>query len=421
MKVLVVGGGGREHALCWKLAQSPRVDKVYVAPGNAGCAAVAERVAIQPTQVEALTGFVAKEGIDLTVVGPEAALCAGLVDRLTRLGHRAFGPGRDAARLEGSKSYAKQLCRTHNIPSPDFKTFKDLAAARRYLERAGRYPLVVKADGLAAGKGVRVCQTAEEADEHLVACLEKGAFGEAGETVLVEEFAKGTEISVLVVTDGRTLLELEPARDYKAALEGNQGPNTGGMGCVSPAPIDPAMMRRIEEKVLVPTVHALASEGHPFTGVLYAGLMLTPAGPRVLEYNVRFGDPETQPTMVRLKSDLFELLWATTGGKLDTYQIEWDPRPAVTVVLTSAGYPERYTKGHQIAGISLAERDPDVVVFHAGTEHRGGRLVTDGGRVLNVTALGDTVADARRKAYAAAAKISFEGMVYRTDIGLELE
>ena len=421
MKVLVVGSGGREHALCWKLAQSPRVEKVFVAPGNAGCAAVAERVDIQPTQLDALAGFVKANDIDLTVVGPEAPLCAGLVDRLDRLGHKAFGPRREAARLEGSKSYAKRLCRTHNIPSPDFKEFRDLEAARRYLERAGHYPLVVKADGLAAGKGVAVCQSEEEADAHLRACLEEHQFGDAGHTVLIEEFVKGTELSVMVVTDGRTLVELEPARDYKAAGEGNVGPNTGGMGSVSPAPIEADLLHRIEEKVLVPTVHAMATEGYSFGGLLYAGLMLTPAGPRVLEFNVRFGDPETQPTLARLRSDLFELLWAAASGELHEVEVEWDPRSAVTVVLTSGGYPGSYRKGYEITGIEAAEAHEDVVVFHAGTEMRAGRLVTNGGRVLGVTALGVDVAEARRKAYAAIKEISFEGMVYRTDIGEELE
>lgn len=421
MKVLVVGGGGREHALCWKLSQSPRVTKIYVAPGNAGCEAVAERVDIQANQIDALAGFVHAKGIDLTVVGPEVALCGGLVDRLERLGHKAFGPTRDAARLEGSKSYAKAICRQHNIPTPDFKVFKDKESVERYLERAGgRYPIVLKADGLASGKGVAICHDDAEVDAHLTDCFDRSIFGEAGATVLVEEFIKGTETSVLVITDGQTLAVLPPARDYKAANDGNEGPNTGGMGAVSPAPIDAKTMRRVEEKILVPTVHAMSFEGHPFRGTLYAGLMLTPAGPRVLEYNVRFGDPETQPTLVRLRSDLFELLWAATIGELESVELDWDPRPAVTVVLTSGGYPGPYAKGFPITGIELAERDPDVVVFHAGTERKGGRLLTAGGRVLNVTALGETIADARAKAYAAVEKISFSGMVFRRDIAAEL-
>lgn len=415
-KVLVVGGGGREHALCWKLSQSPHVEKVFVAPGNAGCEEVAERVDIEATHIDSLTSFVHGRGIDLTVVGPEVPLCEGLVDRLERLGHKAFGPTRDAARLEGSKSYAKSLARQANIPIPDFKVFPQSAAALRYLERAGDYPLVVKADGLAAGKGVAICQNAEEAKAFIHECTEAMAFGDAGRTVMIEEFVKGTETSVMVVTDGQTLQVLEPARDYKAALEGDLGPNTGGMGSVSPAPVPSDVMRRIEEKVLIPTMHALVRDGHPFKGLLYAGLMLTPTGPRVLEYNVRFGDPETQPTLMRLKSDLYELLNGAAHGTLDQVQIEWDPRPAVTVVLTSGGYPGPYSKGYEITGIEAAEAEPDVKVFHAGTKRQAGKLVTHGGRVLNVTALGDTIADARARAYAAVDKISFEGMTYRRDI-----
>jgi len=417
MKVLVVGGGGREHALCWKLAQSPRVEKVYVAPGNAGCEAVAERVSIRPTQLDALVDFVHGNAIDLTVVGPEAPLCDGLVDRLQKLGHKAFGPTREGAKLEGSKSYAKALARTHNIPGPDFKVFNAARAARDYLDRNPDFPIVAKADGLAAGKGVRICHTREEAEEHIAACFERRTYGEAGETLMFEEFVRGTEASVQVVTDGSTLLVLEPARDYKAAYDGGEGPNTGGMGSFSPAPIEPKLMRRIEEKVLLPTVHGLARTGHPFRGVLYAGLMLTPTGPRLLEYNVRFGDPETQPTLVRLKSDLFELLWRTVEGTLADYQVEWDPRPAVTITLTSAGYPGRYETSKPITGIEAAEEHPDVVVFHAGTERRAGKLETNGGRVLNVTALGETLEAARETAYAAARKIDFDGVVFRNDIG----
>lgn len=417
MQVLVVGSGGREHALCWKIAQSPLVEKLYVAPGNAGCAAVAERVAIQPTQIDALTDFVHSRRIDLTVIGPEVTLAGGLVDRLTKLGLKAFGPTKDAARLESSKSYAKALARSHNIPSPDFRVFQSLPSALSYLERGAHFPLVVKADGLAAGKGVRVCQTSEEAREHLRDCLERKRFGEAGERVVIEDFVKGTEASVLVLTCGKTLVVLEPARDYKAALDGDRGPNTGGMGAVSPAPLPAETMTRIEEKILIPTVHAMAREGHPFKGVLYAGLMLTPTGPRVLEYNVRFGDPETQPTLARLESDLVPLLLGVVDGTLDEVEATWDPRAAVCVVLASGGYPDEFKRGFTIHGLEEAAQDPDVRIFHAGTERKGDRIVTDGGRVLNVVGLGETVAKAREKAYAAVSKIHFEGMHYRTDIG----
>lgn len=420
MQVLVVGGGGREHALCWKLAQSPLVKKLYVAPGNAGCAAVAERVAIQPTQIDVLTDFVHSRRIDLTVVGPEVALVGGLVDRLTKLGLKAFGPTKEAARLEGSKSYAKALARTHNIPSPDFRVFQSLPPALTYLERAAHYPLVIKADGLASGKGVRVCSDEAEAKEHLLDCFERGRFGEAGARVVIEDFVKGTEASVLVLTCGKTLLVLEPARDYKTALDGDRGPNTGGMGAVSPASLPPETMTRIEEKILIPTVHAMAREGHPFKGVLYAGLMLTPAGPRLLEYNVRFGDPEAQPTLARLKSDLVPLLLGAVDGSLDQVTPVWDERKAVCVVLTSGGYPGEFKRGFAVHGLEAAAEDPDVRVFHAGTERKGERIVTDGGRVLNVVGLGATVAQARERAYAAVKKIHFEGMHYRTDIGAGL-
>lgn len=421
MQVLVVGSGGREHALCWKIAASPLVKKVFVAPGNAGCAAVAERVNIQPTQIDALTDFIHSKKIDLTVVGPELTLVGGLVDRLTKLGLKAFGPTKEAAKLEGSKSYAKALARTHNIPTPDFRVFQNVGAAFSYLERATpSFPLVIKADGLAAGKGVRVCADLSEAKEHILDCLERNRFGEGGERVVIEDFVKGNEVSVLVITCGKTLFVLEPARDYKTALDGDRGPNTGGMGAISPAPLPPDLMTRIEEKILIPTVHAMAREGHPFKGVLYAGLMLTQAGPRVLEYNVRFGDPETQPTLARLKSDLVPILLGAVDGTLEQVEATWDPRVAVCVVLCSGGYPGDFKRGFAIHGLEAAAADPDVVVFHAGTERKADKIVTDGGRVLNVVGLGATVAKAREKAYSAVQKIHFEGMHYRTDIGAGL-
>jgi phosphoribosylamine--glycine ligase len=365
-----------------------------------------------------LTSFVHANKIDLTVIGPEVPLCLGLVDRLTKLGHKAFGPTKEIARLEGSKAHAKALARTHNIPGPDFKVLHSKQAALDYLDRQedSIYPVVVKADGLAAGKGVRICKTREEAEEHVLDCTERSKFGEAGETILFEEFVKGTETSVVVIVGGTTLMILEPAQDYKAAYDGGDGPNTGGMGAVSPARLDVATMRRIEEKILIPTIHALARDGHSLHGVLYVGLMLTPTGPRLLEYNMRFGDPETQPTLVRLKTDLFEILLAAVEDRLAEVEVEWDERPAVTVVLTSGGYPASYDKGFPITGIEEAEAEDDVVVFHAGTEMRASKLVTSGGRVLGVTALGATVAEARERAYTAAKKIQFQGVVYRTDI-----
>ncbi len=422
MKVLVVGAGGREHALCWKLAQSPKVTKVFVAPGNAGCAAVAERVDIQPTQIDSLVSFVHSNEIELTVVGPEGPLCAGLVDRLRKLGHKAFGPTKAVARLEGSKTYAKALAREHNIPGPDFKSLPSRQAALNYLDRLEpkHYPLVIKADGLAAGKGVRICSDRSEAEEHILDCTDRSRFGDAGKTIVIEEFIKGREVSIVVITGGQTLIVLDPAQDYKAAYEGNQGPNTGGMGAFSPASVDEDILCKIEEKILIPTLHGLAREGQTLHGVLYAGLMLTPTGPRLLEYNVRFGDPETQPTLMRLKTDFFELLMACVEDRLDEIKIEWDERAAVTVVMTSSGYPGPYRKGVEIRGIYDAESDPDVVVFHAGTALRAEKLVTNGGRVLNVTALGETIEDARTKAYAAVRKIRFDGAVYRTDIAADV-
>jgi len=420
MKVLVVGSGGREHALAWKLSRSPRLTKLYAAPGNAGCAQVAECVDIKAEQIDSLVAFAMGEKIDLTVVGPEVPLCMGLVDRLERAGRKAFGPTKDAARLEGSKVFAKGLMRKHNIPSAEYRIFKNSRDARAYLDRA-EYPLVVKADGLAAGKGVRVAKDRDDAVEHVLDCMERKVYGDAGNEVVIEEALPGSEASVLVVTDGKTLVVLETARDYKRACDGDQGPNTGGMGAVSPAPgFDAETMRTVEQRILIPAVHAMNREGHPMKGVLYAGLMLTPGGPRVLEFNVRLGDPETQPLMLRLKSDLLDLLDAAASGTLERVTPEWDPRPAVGVVVTSAGYPGKYDTGKPITG--LGDKEPeDAVVFHGGTTKRMGKVVTNGGRVLTVTALGETVAAARKRAYERVRTVSFDGAYYRSDIGKDLE
>jgi phosphoribosylamine--glycine ligase len=420
MKVLVVGSGGREHAICWKLAQSPRVTKIYAAPGNAGCAQVAECVEIRGEQIDALVAFALSEKIDLTVVGPEAPLCLGLVDRLERAGLKVFGPTKDAARLEGSKVFAKGLMRKHNIPTADYKVFHQAREARAYLERA-EYPLVVKADGLAAGKGVRVCADAKEALEHVADCMERGVFGDAGKSVVVEEALKGQEASILVVTDGQTLLVLETARDYKRARDGDTGPNTGGMGAVSPAPgLDAQIMQKIEQKILIPIVHAMNKEGHPMKGVLYAGVMLTASGPRVLEFNVRFGDPETQPVLFRLQSDLLDIFLGTVNGTLDQVEPVWDARPALAVVVASGGYPGKFDMGKPISGVADAKAG-DCVVFHSGTTRRMGKVVTNGGRVLTVTARGKDVAAARRTVYEDVKKIDFDGAYYRSDIGKDLE
>ena len=422
MKVLVVGSGAREHALCWKLAQSPRLTKLYAAPGNAGCAQVADCVEIKGEQIDALVAFALSEKIDVTIVGPEGPLCMGLVDRLERSGRKAFGPTKEAALLEGSKVFAKGLMREHNIPTADYKVFFAARDAKAYLDRA-EYPLVVKADGLASGKGVRVCQNRDEAQDFLADCSDRRVFGEAGDKVVIEEALKGQEASILVVTDGQTLAVLETARDYKRARDGDQGPNTGGMGAVSPAPgLDPATMKKVEQKILIPAIHAMNRKGHPMKGVLYAGLMLTTSGPRVLEFNVRFGDPETQPLMMRLKTDLLRLVEATVDGTLDQVEIEWDERPALGVVVASAGYPGTHDTGKPIRGISETSppADSDCVVFHGATARRMGKVLTSGGRVLTVTALGKDIAAARKRAYEEVAKIDFDGAYYRSDIGKDL-
>lgn len=417
MKILVVGNGGREHALLWKLAQSSRVTKLYAAPGNAGCAQVAECVDIRPEQIDALVAFVMSEKIDLTVVGPETPLALGLVDRLERAGRKAFGPTKDAALLESSKVFAKNLMRKHNIPTADYKVFTTLREAKSYLERA-EYPLVVKADGLAAGKGVRVCKEKEDALDHLLDCMERRVYGEAGDRVVIEEALVGSELSVLVVTDGRTLVVLETARDYKRARDHDAGPNTGGMGAISPAPkVDPALMKKIEQKVLIPVIHAMNREGHPLKGVLYAGLMLTTAGPRVLEFNVRFGDPETQPLMLRLRSDLLDLIEGVVATRLETVEPDWDPRPAVGVVVTSGGYPEKFDMGMPITGLPERNEAGDLAYFHGGTARRMGKLVTSGGRVVTVTALGDTQEAAVARAYEGVRRVDFLGAYSRSDIG----
>jgi phosphoribosylamine--glycine ligase len=422
MKVLVVGSGGREHALCWKLAQSPRITKLYAAPGNAGCAQVATCVDnIKGEQIDALNAFVLQEKIELVVVGPEAPLCMGLVDRLERSGVKVFGPTKDAALLEGSKVFAKSLMRRHNIPTADFRVFHMFRDAKAYAERA-EYPLVVKADGLAAGKGVRVCANRDEALEFLADCMERRVFGEAGDKVVIEEALKGEEASVLVVTDGKTLLILESARDYKRARDADQGPNTGGMGAVSPAPgIDAPMLQRVEQKILIPAIHAMNKEGHPMKGVLYAGLMLTMSGPRVLEFNVRLGDPETQPVLFRLKSDLLDIIQGAVNGTLEEVEPVWDPRPAVSVVVTAAGYPGKYETGVPIRGLpERTSSEDDAVIFHGGTTRRMGKVVTNGGRVLAVTARGDDVAGARARAYELAKTVDFDGAYYRSDIAKDL-
>ncbi len=419
MKLLVVGGGGREHALAWCLARSSRVAEVLVAPGNAGTAhePKVRNAAVAAGDIGGLLRLARAEGVDLTVIGPEAPLVAGIVDAFADTGLRCFGPRRAAAGLEGSKVYAKDFLARHDIPTAAYRSFTDAGAACAWIREHGA-PLVVKADGLAAGKGVTLAHSVAEAEAAVRAMLEEGAFGAAGRRVVVEEFLEGEEASFMCLVDGAHVLPLASSQDHKARDEGDTGPNTGGMGAYSPAPvITPALHERILREVIEPTVRGLAADERPFTGFLYAGLMIGADGtPRVLEYNVRLGDPETQPILLRLRSDLVDLLEAALDGRLDRAHAEWDPRTALGVVLAAGGYPGAYRKGDAIEGLSQADA-PDTKVFHAGTALRDGRVVTNGGRVLCACALGATVAEAREHAYALAARIHWDGVYYRRDIG----
>ncbi len=419
MRVLVVGGGGREHALCAALRRSPRLTRLYAAPGNAGIADLAECIDIAATDVVALADFAEREKIDVTVVGPESALVAGIGDRFAARGLKLFGPDQRAAEIEGSKSFTKDLCRKFKIPTAASWTFTEFDAARRFLDSVLDWPVVVKADGLAAGKGVVIARELDEALAALDRMMVAREFGDAGRKVVIEEFLKGVEASVIAIVDGRTIATLETARDHKRAYDHDRGPNTGGMGAVSPASaVTRKVLEVVESEILVPTVHGMSREGRPFKGFLYAGLMLTAGGPKVLEFNCRLGDPETQAILPRLKSDLLELILLAIDGRLaDSEPIEWDPRPACSVVLASEGYPGAYATGFPINGLERLRGDPDVAVFHAGTALRNGKVVTTGGRVLAVTALGQDLARACAKAYGAVTQLSFQGAFYRTDIG----
>ena len=420
MKVLVIGKGGREHALVWKLAQSPRVERVYCAPGNAGTAEDGVNVPIEVSDFEKLVRFAKKEEIGLTVVGPEEPLTLGIVDYFKKAGLRIFGPSKEAAEIEGSKVFAKQLMRQADVPTAEFRVFDHPDAARHYIETR-EYPVVVKADGLAAGKGVILCYDTKGAMAAIERIMVREEFGRtAGRQVVIEKRMEGQELSILALVSGRTILPLQPTQDHKAAFDNDEGPNTGGMGAYCPAPLGtPELMQEVESAILVPTVHALKRSRRPFRGVLYAGIMLTNQGPRVLEFNCRFGDPETQPLMMRLKTDLLDLLEAVIDdGLAESAEtvLEWDPRPAVCVVMASQGYPGSYQKERVISGLDAAATLSDVKVFHAGTKLDNGVVVTDGGRVLGITALGDTLADAKRRAYEAVALINFQGAFYRRDI-----
>jgi phosphoribosylamine--glycine ligase len=420
MKLLIVGGGGREHALAWKAAQSPLADRVYVAPGNGGTAIEpgVENVDIAAEDIEALTAFASANGIDLTIVGPEAPLVAGLVDRFQEVGLRCFGPSAGAARLEGSKSFTKDFLARHQIPTAAYRTFTELEPALAYLRAVGA-PIVIKADGLAAGKGVILADDLATAEQAVRDMLADGRFGAAGSRVVIEEFLTGEEASFIALVGGGQILPMASSQDHKARDDGDRGPNTGGMGAYSPAPVvTPQMHERIMREVMRPTVDGLAAEGLPYTGFLYAGLMIGADGtPKVLEYNCRFGDPETQPILMRLRSDLVALCLAALDGHLDQTPADWDPRAALGVVMAAGGYPDAYEKGHPIDGLDAAAAIPDGKVFHAGTSLRDGRVVTSGGRVLCATALGATVAEAQARAYAQVDRIHWQDAYFRHDIG----
>jgi phosphoribosylamine---glycine ligase len=417
MRVLIVGGGGREHALAWKLARSPRLSALWAAPGNPGIARYATIVPIEAAETDELAAFAEGQGIDLTVVGPEAPLVAGIVDRFESRGLRVFGPSGAAAMVEGSKAFAKGLMAKHGVPTAGFETFSDGALAREYCRRLGA-PLVVKADGLAAGKGAIVCQSLAEADDAVALCLERGGFGAAGRTVVVEEFLEGEEVSLFALSNGTDVVELGIARDHKRVFDGDRGPNTGGMGALSPvAAVGPELAGEVMARIVRPVIRALEAEGRPYRGLLYAGLMLTPAGPKVIEFNCRFGDPECQAVLTRLEDDLLPLLDACAGGGPLPSAVGWRGAAAVCVVLASEGYPGAYRIGMPISGLEAAAAGGDVVVFHAGTATKNGTLVTAGGRVLGVTATAGSVGDAAALAYQAVEKIRFDGMHFRRDIG----
>lgn len=417
MKVLLVGSGGREHALAWKIRQSPRVKELYCAPGNVGMRNLGQLVSIRPEDVAGLVEFSRKEKIDLVVVGPEDPLCLGLVDALEGAGIRAFGPRKAAARLEGDKAFAKEMMQHRSVPTGEARVFNQFRDAKTYVASRDS-GLVIKAAGLAKGKGVIVCDDPAAGILALERIMVQREFGAAGDVVVVEERLTGPEVSVLAFVDGSAIYVMEIAQDHKPIGEGDTGPNTGGMGAYSPARLlTDRLLHQIESEVLVPIVDALKTEGIQYKGVLYAGIMLTAGGPKVLEFNCRFGDPETQPLMMRLRTDIVDIFDAVIDGKLETLTLDWDPRAAVCVVMASGGYPGDYQSSKEITGLEEAGAIPDVIVFHAGTRGVGDKVVTAGGRVLGVTALGKDVAEARNLCYQAVEKISFEGAYYRRDIG----
>ncbi len=421
MKVLIVGSGGREHALVWKIKQSSKFkaqsSKIFCAPGNAGIAQIAECVNINAEDVQGLLSFAKKEGIGLTVVGPEVPLTLGIVDEFENAGLRIFGASRRAAEIEGSKAFSKDLMKKYGIPTAEYEAFTDKEKAISYLKAKGA-PIVVKASGLAAGKGVVVAATVGEAVDAVKMIMGDKAFGSAGDEVVIEEFLEGEEVSLLAFTDGKTVLPMPSAQDHKRAYDNDEGPNTGGMGVYSPAPVlTKELLDRVMKEIMLPTVKGMVSEGRPYKGVLYAGLMMTPKGPKTLEFNARFGDPETQPLMMRLKSDIIDVIDAVIDERLAEIKIDWDERASVCVVMAAGGYPGDYRKRDEIKGLEEAANMKYVMVFHAGTALKDGKIVTNGGRVLGVTALGNGIKEAIDRVYQAVSKITWDGAYYRKDIG----
>ena len=417
MKILVIGSGGREHTLVWKLAQSPKASKIYCAPGNAGIAQIAENINICADNIPALRDFALKNKIDITVVGPEVPLTLGIVDEFEAQGLKIFGPSKKGALIEGSKIFAKNLMKKYNIPTADFATFTDYEKAIQYIKKIGA-PVVVKADGLAAGKGVIICKNETEANDAVKRILKEKKFGDAGNEIVIEECLVGEEASLLCFTDGKTIIPMASAQDHKRINDFDEGPNTGGMGAYSPAPILTAdLLKIVEKEILQPTIKGMEAEGHYYKGILYVGLMITKNGPKVLEYNARFGDPETQCIIPRLKTDLLEIILKTIDCKLNNMALEWDNRPAVCVVLSAGGYPGSYKKGEEIEGLDNARELDDVIIFHAGTAEKDGKIITSGGRVLGVVGLGETIRHAIDRSYMAVKLINFKDMHYRKDIG----
>ncbi len=417
MNILIIGSGGREHALAWKLKQSPKVKKIYCAPGNGGIQGVAECVDIRAEDIDSLCDFANKKEINLTVVGPEVPLVLGIVDEFEKKGLRVFGPTKMAAQLEGSKVFAKEFMQRHNIPTANFKSFDNLEPAKEFLQNKV-FPVVIKADGLAAGKGVMICQVKEEAEKALEEIMLAKIFQDAGNRVIIEDCLIGEEASILAISDGRQFAILDSSQDHKRIFDDDLGPNTGGMGAYSPAPvITKDKLANIALNIIGPTIHGMQEEGMPFKGVLYAGVMMTAEGPKVLEFNVRFGDPETQAILPRLKTDLIDIFLASCDGSLNSFRLEWDKRVCVCVVMSSRGYPGSYEKEKVIEGLESVNQDSDTVVFHAGTKKQDQKIVTSGGRVLGVTSLGENIEQAMQSAYNAVEKIQFDGCFFRRDIG----